>query len=79
MGAPVMDLMDRAAPPRPSPSIRVRIDPVIEIASLKIFAIFAAFFIQYVLKHQPCNLCLIERIPYIASIIIILICNKVAK
>ena len=36
-----------------------------------IFAIFAAFFIQYVLKHQPCNLCLIERIPYIAAIIII--------
>jgi disulfide bond formation protein DsbB len=36
-----------------------------------IFAIFAAFFIQYALKHQPCNLCLIERIPYIAAIIII--------
>mgnify|MGYP006114994205 CR=1 FL=1 len=39
-----------------------------------IFAIFAAYFIQYVLKHQPCNLCLIERIPYITSIIIISIC-----
>jgi disulfide bond formation protein DsbB len=38
------------------------------------FAIFAAYFIQHVLKHQPCNLCLIERIPYIASIIIITIC-----
>jgi len=38
------------------------------------FAIFAAYYIQYVLKHQPCNLCLIERIPYIASIIIITIC-----
>ena len=36
-----------------------------------IFTIFAAFFIQYVLKHQPCNLCLIERIPYIAALIII--------
>ena len=47
-----------------------------------IFAIFAAFFIQYVLKHQPCNLCLVQRIPYIASIIIILIClflNKFEK
>tara|TARA_B100000780_G_scaffold231696_1_gene171536 strand:+ start:44 stop:520 length:477 start_codon:yes stop_codon:yes gene_type:complete len=33
--------------------------------------LFAAYFIQYVLGHQPCNLCLIERIPYIASIIII--------
>jgi disulfide bond formation protein DsbB len=39
-----------------------------------IFALLAAYFIQYVLKHQPCNLCLIERIPYIFSIIIILIC-----
>ena len=38
------------------------------------FAILAAYFIQYVLNHQPCNLCLIERIPYIFSIIIILIC-----
>ena len=39
-----------------------------------IFAILAAYFIQYVLGHQPCNLCLIERIPYIFSIIIISIC-----
>ena len=44
------------------------------ILSFSIFAILAAYFIQYVLKHQPCSLCLIERIPYIASIIIILIC-----
>ena len=39
-----------------------------------IFAILTAYFIQYVLGHQPCNLCLIERVPYIFSIIIILIC-----
>ena len=39
-----------------------------------VFAIIAAYFIQYVLKHQPCNLCLIERIPYFLSIIIILFC-----
>ena len=36
-----------------------------------IFAILTAYFIQYVLGHQPCNLCLIERVPYIFSIIII--------
>jgi len=36
-----------------------------------IFAILAAYFIQYVLGHQPCNLCLIERVPYILSIMII--------
>ena len=38
------------------------------------FALFGAYFIQYVLKHQPCNLCLIERIPYVFSIIVISIC-----
>ena len=44
------------------------------ILSFSVFAIISAYFIQYVLKHQPCNLCLIERIPYFFSIIIILIC-----
>jgi disulfide bond formation protein DsbB len=44
------------------------------IMLFSIFAIFSALFIQYVLKHQPCNLCLIERIPYAVSIIIISIC-----
>jgi len=44
------------------------------ILLLSIFALFAAYFIQYVLKHQPCNLCLIERIPYFFSIIVISIC-----
>ena len=44
------------------------------ILTFSIFAISVAYFIQYVLGHQPCNLCLIERIPYIFSIIIISIC-----
>jgi len=44
------------------------------ILSFSIFALIAAYFIQYVLKHQPCNLCLIERIPYILSIIVTSIC-----
>ena len=35
-------------------------------------ALISAFFIQYILGHQPCNLCLIERIPYILSIMIIM-------
>ena len=35
-------------------------------------ALISAFFIEYVLGHQPCNLCLIERIPYVLSIIIII-------
>ena len=41
------------------------------ILLLSIFALFAAYFIQYVLNHQPCNLCLIGRIPYIFSTIVI--------
>ena len=41
------------------------------ILLFSIFALFTAYFIQYVLDHQPCNLCLIERIPYILTIIII--------
>ena len=44
------------------------------ILLFSIFALFAAYFIQYVLKHQPCNLCLIERIPYFFSIVVISIC-----
>ena len=35
-------------------------------------ALISAFFIEYALGHQPCNLCLIERIPYGLSIIIIM-------
>ena len=35
-------------------------------------ALISAFFIEYVLGHQPCNLCLIERIPYGLSIILII-------
>ena len=44
------------------------------ILLFSIFALFAAYFIQHVLKHQPCNLCLIERMPYFFSVIIISIC-----
>ena len=44
------------------------------ILLFSIFALLAAYYIQYILKHQPCNLCLVERIPYIFSIIVISIC-----
>jgi len=44
------------------------------ILLFSIFALISAFFIQYVLGHQPCNLCLFERIPYILVIIIISFC-----
>jgi len=44
------------------------------ILFFSVFSLITAYFIQYVLGHQPCNLCLLERIPYIVSIIIISIC-----
>ena len=36
-----------------------------------IISLSIAYFLQYVLGYKPCNLCLIERIPYIVSIILI--------
>jgi|TARA_B110000046_G_scaffold149867_1_gene158118 disulfide bond formation protein DsbB len=44
------------------------------ILIFSIFSLIAAYFIQYVLGHQPCNLCLIQRIPYIVSVMIISVC-----
>ena len=35
-------------------------------------ALISAYFIEYVLDYQPCNLCLIERIPYGLTIILII-------
>ena len=34
-------------------------------------ALIFAYFVEYILGHQPCNLCIIERIPYGISIILI--------
>ena len=42
--------------------------------SVLVFSILSlsiAYYIQYILGHKPCNLCLIERAPYIASVILI--------
>jgi len=43
-----------------------------------LISIFSAYYIEYILGHQPCNLCLIERIPYGFSIILIVI-NHILK
>ena len=40
---------------------------------MSVIALVSAFFIEYVLGHQPCNLCILERIPYLLAIIIILL------
>ena len=39
---------------------------------ISIISLISAYFIQFILGHQPCNLCLIERIPYALSIILII-------
>ena len=47
-----------------------------------IFALITAYFIQYILGHEPCNLCLIERIPYftaVALISLVFFLNKYEK
>ena len=52
------------------------------ILAFSILSLSIAYFIQYVLGHKPCNLCIIERIPYIATIILIsliFILNKYQK
>ena len=42
-------------------------------------ALISAFFIEYVLGHQPCNLCILERIPYVVAIVIILLNYKFSQ
>jgi|TARA_B100001540_G_scaffold290984_1_gene288096 disulfide bond formation protein DsbB len=40
------------------------------IIVLSILVLLAAYFIEFILGHKPCNLCLIERIPYFVSIVL---------
>ena len=42
-------------------------------------ALISAFFIEYVLGHQPCNLCILERIPYVVAIVIIILNYKFSQ
>ena len=46
------------------------------ILLISIIALISAFFIEYILGHQPCNLCILERIPYFLGIIVILLNYK---
>ena len=43
---------------------------------ISILALASAFFIEHALGHQPCNLCILERIPYLMAIIIIVLNYK---
>tara|TARA_X000000368_G_C22977832_1_gene688435 strand:- start:356 stop:820 length:465 start_codon:yes stop_codon:yes gene_type:complete len=38
---------------------------------LSFLALSFAYFVEFILGHEPCNLCKIERIPYIGSLILI--------
>ena len=43
---------------------------------ISFIAIVSAYFIEYILGHQPCILCVYERIPYFLAILIVLINYK---
>ena len=40
---------------------------------ISFIAIISAYYIEYILGYQPCNLCLIERIPYALGLLILII------
>ena len=46
---------------------------------ISLMAIVSAYYIEYVLGHQPCNLCIIERVPYALSLILLLVNYKLKK
>ena len=47
-----------------------------ELSLILIFSVFSilfAFYVEYILNHKPCNLCLLQRLPYILTIILIIL------
>ena len=46
---------------------------------ISFIALISAYFIEYILGHQPCNLCVYDRIPYFLAILIVLINYKYNK
>ena len=46
---------------------------------ISFIALTSAYFIEYILGHQPCNLCVYERIPYFLAMLIVLINYKYNK
>ena len=46
---------------------------------ISFIALISAYFIEYVLGYQPCNLCLYERVPYFLAILILLVNFKYNK
>ena len=52
---------------------------LIAIFLISLIALVSAYFIEYILGHQPCSLCLYERIPFFLAIFIILVNYKFNK
>ena len=40
---------------------------------ISLISLISAFYIEYALGHQPCNLCLIQRVPYGLCIILLIL------
>ena len=58
----------------------LRVETFIKIIFLvSLVSIISAYFIEYALGHQPCNLCLIERIPYGLAIVLIILNHILIK
>src|SRR6056300_218053 len=55
---------------------------LVGILSFSISSLLITYYIEYALGHKPCNLCLIERIPYFISFILtsfVLLLNRLEK
>ena len=46
---------------------------------ISLISIISAYYIEYFLGHQPCNLCLIERIPYGLAVVLIILNHILIK
>ena len=43
------------------------------VLSISLISIITAYYIEHILGHKPCNLCLVERIPYGLSIFLVIL------
>ena len=58
----------------------LKVETFIKIIFLvSLVSIITAYFIEYALGHQPCNLCLIERIPYGLAIVLVILNHVLIK
>ncbi len=49
------------------------------ILYFSIFSIVFAYYVEFVLGHKPCNLCLLERVPYFLTIITIVFISIIKR